>query len=66
MIRASVQRKDGTTEKLSHYLQLHFPGMVSDEMYAAIRPILADAAEPAKEAISGLETLRRAEVNLTL
>jgi transcription initiation factor IIF auxiliary subunit len=25
MIHASVQRKDGTTEKLQHYLQLPFP-----------------------------------------
>ena len=25
MIRASAQRKDGTAEKLQHYLHLHFP-----------------------------------------
>jgi transcription initiation factor IIF auxiliary subunit len=25
MVRASTQRKDGTTENLQHYLQLHFP-----------------------------------------
>jgi transcription initiation factor IIF auxiliary subunit len=26
MIHAYAQRKDGTTEKLRHYLQLHLPG----------------------------------------